>query len=102
MALEYHTITHFSVLVNPAQAPLTDGSMGRHIESLRHQFEYAATSPMYIMLIPVHNLISMLWVHRKDMTLKEAEVLALATLKQVMEEKVRILPSSLSFDLSGS
>lgn len=26
----------------------------------------------------------------KDMTLKEAEVLALSTLKQVMEEKVRL------------
>ena len=29
-------------------------------------------------------------VDRKDMTLKEAEVLALATLKQVMEEKVTL------------
>lgn len=27
--------------------------------------------------------------YRKDLTLKEAEVLALSTLKQVMEEKVR-------------
>ena len=27
--------------------------------------------------------------YRKDMTLKEAEVVALSTLKQVMEEKVR-------------
>lgn len=27
---------------------------------------------------------------RKDLTLKEAEVLALTTLKQVMEEKVRV------------
>ena len=29
--------------------------------------------------------------YRKDMTLKEAEVVALSTLKQVMEEKVRAL-----------
>ena len=28
--------------------------------------------------------------YRPDMTLKEAEVLALSTLKQVMEEKVRV------------
>jgi hypothetical protein len=28
--------------------------------------------------------------YRKDLTLKEAEVLALSTLKQVMEEKVRL------------
>ena len=34
--------------------------------------------------------------YRKDLTLKEAEVLALSTLKQVMEEKVRrtALPTS--------
>ena len=35
--------------------------------------------------------------YRKDLTLKEAEVLALSTLKQVMEEKVRCprtLPAS--------
>ena len=30
--------------------------------------------------------------YRKDMTLKEAEVVALSTLKQVMEEKVGTLP----------
>lgn len=30
--------------------------------------------------------------YRKDLTLKEAEVLALSTLKQVMEEKVRRSP----------
>ena len=29
--------------------------------------------------------------YRKDMTLKEAEVVALSTLKQVMEEKVNTL-----------
>jgi 20S proteasome subunit alpha 5 len=33
--------------------------------------------------------------YKKDLTLKEAEVLALSTLKQVMEEKVGCLHSSL-------
>lgn len=47
-------------------------------------------------------MIYMTWVRRKDMTLKEAEVLALATLKQVMEEKVRVLPLSRSPNYSGS